>query len=198
MNTYQVKKNKLSRSSDGERFAKLAELDENVFHIADLANLWNIRNKNTLHQTLSRYLKRGLIFRIYKGLYSIGKINDIDPAFMGLKALHRPAYISCETILYEAGILNQRPQAITFVSEISKTFLIGQRQYKSRQMADQYLFNDRGIEIKNGIRQATLPRALADMLYFNPRKYFDFGDSKMVNWREVKKVAKEVGYKINL
>jgi len=195
MNTSKPKKN--TRSSDGERFAKLAEIDESVFHANDLGNLWGIYKKTTLYQTLSRYLKRGLLFRVYNGLYSIKKISKLDPYFLGLKALHEPAYISCESILYEQGIINQTPQAVTMVSATSKSFSISDNYYKSRQLRDEYLFNDSGIEITNNVRKASLGRAVADMLYFNPEKYFDALNSKLINWPDVKKIAKAVGYKIN-
>jgi len=190
MNTINKKKN--TRQSDGERFAKLAELNEDVFHLADLANLWDIRNQNTLRKTLSRYSQRGLIFRIYKGLYSIKKVAEIDPYLLGVKALHQPAYISCESILYMHGVLNQIPQMITLVSAVSKVFSVGTRRYKSRQMKDECLFNDLGVEIVGNVRQATLSRAVADMLYFNPDKYFDASSSKIINWREVKEIQKQV------
>jgi predicted transcriptional regulator of viral defense system len=190
MNIITLKKN--TRNSDGERFALLAERDENVFHLDDLANLWNIRNQNTLRKTLSRYSKRNLIFRIHKGLYSIKKVNELDPYFLGFKALHRPAYLSCETVLYNAGILNQVPQEITFISSISKIFSINEKHYRVRQLQDEYLFNNIGIQMINGFYQASAERAVADMLYFNPRKYFDTSSSKMINWSEVKKIQKQV------
>jgi predicted transcriptional regulator of viral defense system len=180
------------RKSDGERFAKLAELGEDIFHADDLANLWGIYNKNTLFTTLSRYLKRGLLFRIYNGLYSVKKVNELDPYFLGFKALHQPAYLSCETVLYNAGILNQIPQEITFVSSISKAFSLIGKRYRSRQMKDVLLFNDTGIVTKGGYRQATLSRAVADMLYFNPKKYFDVGTSKLIDWDEVKAIRKQI------
>jgi len=183
---------KKERDSDGRRFALLAERNEDVFHLADLANFWGIRNSNTLRKTLSRYNKRGLIFRIYKGLYSIKKVSEIDPYFLGAKALHQPAYLSCESILYENGILNQIPQAITFISSISKSFTVNGRRYQSRQMKDEYLFNATGISQTNGIRKASVSRAVADMLYFNPEKYFDVGGSKIINWPEIKKIQKQV------
>jgi len=195
MNT--VSKQKNIRTSDGERFAKLAELDEDIFHLDDLGNLWNIRNKNTLRKTLSRYTHRGLIFRIYKSFYSIKKVSELDPYLLGIKALHCPAYVTCESILFKAGVLNQSPQAITLVSPVSKIFSISGRQYKSRQMQDGYLFNEIGVELINGVRQASLSRAVADILYFNPQKYFDAGSSKVVNWPEVKEIIKIVGYKVD-
>lgn len=190
--------NQLERNSEGERFSQLAKHGEIVFHSDDLANLWEIRNKNTLHKTLSRYTKRGLIYRVYRGLYSIKNPNEIDPYLLGVKFLHRPAYISCESILYEYGIINQVPQVMTLVSSISISFSVRQINYRSRQMKDEYLFNNSGIQTINGIRKASLARAVADMLYFNRNKYFDSLNSKLINWTEVKNIIKNIGYTIKL
>jgi len=61
-----------------------------------------------------------------------------------------------------------------------------------RQMADKYLFNSAGI-IKNGeCFEAALERAVADILYFSPKFYFD--SPNLINWSMVKKIQKEVGY----
>lgn len=191
-------KNKDIRDSAGERLARLAMRGELVFHAGDLANLWGIDNKNTLYKTLSRYVAGGLIYRIHKGLYAVKKSNDINPLLLGIKAIHAPAYVSCELVLYQNGILNQPPQEITLVSQSSKHFLIAGVRYRSRKMRDEFLFNDAGVETKDGIRIASLSRAVADMLYFNPRKYFDAGNSSLIHVDEVKKIADAVGYTIKI
>ena len=180
-------KNKDIRGSGGERLARIAALGELVFHTSDLANLWGISNKNTLNKTLSRYVADGLIHRVYKGLYAIKKPGEIDPFLLGVK----------ESVLYKNGILNQLPQAVTLVSQFSRHFFIAGTQYRSRKMSDNFLFNDVGIEMKGGVRIASIPRAVADMLYFNPRKYFDAGDSGLIEWNKVREIANAVGYVIN-
>lgn len=191
-------KNKDFRGSAGERFALIATHGEVVFHAGDLANLWGISNKNTLHKTLSRYVAGGLIHRIYKGLYSVKKVSDVSPFLLGVKAIHALSYVSCESVLYQNGILNQSPQEITLVSQFSKHFSVAGAQYRSRKMRDEFLFNDAGIEVKDGARVASLPRAVADMLYFNPRKYFDTGDSSIIPWGKVNEIADAVGYTIKV
>src|ERR1035437_7979635 len=103
-----VKTDPIKRNSDGKRFAQIAILGAIIFHADDLADLWKIHNKNTLHKTLSRYTKRKLIFRIYNGFYSIKKIKDLDPYFLGIKSLPQSSYVSCESILYEEGILKEK------------------------------------------------------------------------------------------
>ena len=197
MNNLKIKTKK-ARISAGERISSLSALGESVFHADDAANLWGISNKNTLHTTLSRYVADGFIHRIYKGLYAVKKIKEINPLLLGVKALHSPAYVSCETILYQNGSLNQPPQEITLVSEFSRHFSAAGIRYRSRKMRDEFLFNDAGIEIKDGVRVASLSRAVADMFYFNPKKYFDSRDSGLIDWRQVKEIVDAIGYDVKI
>lgn len=180
-------------NTTSERFAKLARLSEMVFHIQDLANLWEITDKNTLHTTLKRYVQKGLLYRIYRGLYSLKPISEINPLLLGQKALQGYCYVSTETILSEAGIINQIPRVITYISDKNRHFSIGDNQYYSRQLKDLFLFNPEGINESSRIRTATIERAVADMLYFNPFYYFD--NEKMIHWEKVKYIQTSVGYK---
>ncbi|MFA5871922.1 MAG: hypothetical protein WC858_04365 [Parcubacteria group bacterium] len=175
-----------------ERFAQLARMRETVFHARDLANLWGISNNNTLYTTLKRYAERGLLFRIYKGLYSIFPAGEIDPLFLGVKALHEYAYVSTETILMEAGVIAQKINWITLVSSKSKKFSAGGNAYLSRHLADKFLFNPTGIENKGGVFLARPERAAADLLYFNPSAYLD--GANLLDWKKVKIIQKEIGY----
>lgn len=179
-------------NNTSERFAELARIGERVFHARDLANLWHIKDNNNLYTTLKRYVKRGLLFRIYKGFYSLRSISEIDPLFLGLKALHEYGYISTETILIEAGIIQQKIDWITLVSSKSKKFSVGQNNYWSRKLSEKFLFNAAGISKKNDIFIANSERAAADLLYFNPRAYFD--GARLIDWKKVKKMQKEIGY----
>ena len=178
--------------------ADIAILGEVVFHAGDITNIWNIRNKNTLYKMLSRYENKGIIHRVYKGLYSTKPVNLIDPYLLGIKALHGPAYISCESILFEHGVINQPPQEITIVSSLSKKFTINGHQYRSRKLNDRFLSNTAGITMRDGIYTASLSRAVADMLYFNPKKYLDAINSKIIDWKEVSLITREIGYTISV
>jgi len=179
-----------------QRFAKLAQMGEVLFHAGDLANLWKIENKNTLHTTLKRYSKKKLLFRIYKGFYSLKPINEIDPWLLGIKALHQFAYISTETVLAKEGIIQQNIASVTMISAQSRKFNINKTSYQSRKLSDKYLFNTAGIKINcNGIRVATTERSVADLLYFNPNYYFDA--QELIDWKKVQNIQKEIGYKIN-
>lgn len=174
------------------RFADLAKLSEIIFHTKDLANLWHIKNSNTLYTTLKRYTQQELLYRIYKGFYALKPISELDPYLLGIKALHEYSYISTETVLVNAGINNQVIDKITLISSKSKKFKINNHNYYSRQLDDKFLYQTIGIENKNGIKIATPSRAVADLIYFNPQAHFD--NAKLINWKEIKYIQKTIGY----
>jgi len=176
------------------RFAQLARMGEVVFHISDLANLWRIKNKNTLHTTLKRYVQRGLLFRIYRGFYTLKKIEQIDPVFLGIKALNRFAYLSTESVLVKDGIISQVSRQITLVSSVSKKIFIGDNLYLVRKLDDRFLFNPIELKLEDCFYRATTERAVADLLYFNPRYFFD--GAQMINWKKVREIQRELGYPI--
>jgi len=176
------------------RFAMLARLGEVVFSMQDLANLWDITNKNNLHTTLKRYCQQGLIFRVFRGLYAIKPLLNVDPFVLGLRAAGEFAYLSTESTLVREGIIQQSLAQITIVGQKSQRFAILQNEFRVRQLADQYLFNPAGIVEKDGIRLATTERAVADLLYFNPKAFFD--GSQHIDWKKVKKIQTEIGYPI--
>jgi len=170
----------------------LLKQNQKVFHTQDLALLWGIINKNTLYTTIKRYVNKGVLIPIHKGFYSTIPVQNIDPIRVGVGFLHTYAYLSTETILLKSGIIFQDMKIITFISDKSTSFSIGKNDYKSRKMSDCYLNNDCGLERKDGIFYASPERAVADMLYFNPKQYFD--NKKEIDWKKVKKIQKEVGY----
>ncbi len=60
-------------------------------------------------------------------------------------------------------------------------------------MQDKFLFNDKGIVKKDGIKRANLERAVADMLYYDP--YYHFDAPNLINWKKVKEIQKIIGFK---
>jgi predicted transcriptional regulator of viral defense system len=175
-----------------KRFVQLARMNEQVFHARDLANLWQIKDNNNLYTTLKRYVQRGLLHRVYKGLYSLVPADQISPRILGLKALHEYAYVSTESVLIEAGAIQQNIDWITLVSSKSKKFSIGENSFWSRKLADRFLFNSAGVAKRENILIASPERAAADLLYFNPKAYFD--NKNAIDWRKVKLIQKEIGY----
>lgn len=171
---------------------KLLKLDRKLFHTADLALLWGMTNKNTLYTTIKRYIAKGVLIPIHKGFYATVPLDRLDPVMVGIGFLHTYAYLSCESVLSSHGVISQVAQRITLVSSVSQKFTLGSRAYLSRRLSPVFLYQTAGITTKNGYPAATLPRAAADMLYFNPRYVFD--NAKAINWQTVKSIQKEVGY----
>ena len=172
MNTDFKKPNKI-RINGTERLAKLALMNEKVFHIDDLATIWSMENRQALRILLARYTQKGILHRIWRGLYSIIDPKNIDPFLLGIKALHQYGYVSCETVLFNEGIINQIPINITLVSNVSKIFSILGHDYRVRKMKDDFLYDNFGVSIKDGIMTANASRAKKDMGYFNNKKYYD-------------------------
>jgi len=131
------------------------------------------------------------MYRVYRGLYSLKKVDELDPITLGFKAINDYAYLSCETILAKHGLIFQQINYITFVSRKNKRFKISNNNYYCRQLKEEALFNDTGV-IKRGqpFNEASLERALADILYFNPRYHID--NSSAVNKIELKRIKRNV------
>ena len=174
------------------RIDSLLKLKEKLFHTGDLALLWGITNKNTLYTTIKRYVQKGILIPIHKGFYSTVPIDQINPFKLAIGYLHRFTYVSCETVLIREGIIFQKENYLTLVSSVSKKFIIADHSYFVRQLKDNYLYYDRGIDNVNGVMTANVERAVADLLYFNPKYYFD--NKKKINWKKVKEMQKDVGY----
>jgi len=175
-----------------QKIKKLIQNSKELYHTQDLAVLWGIDNHSTLYTTIKRYIKRGILNKIHKGFYSTVPLDKIDSACLGIVGLHRYSYMSTESIFVKEGLIFQDIRYITLVSDISNRFEIAGYKFMARQMKDDYLHNETGIIIKKGIRFASIERAVADMLYFNPNYHFDAKNN--INWKKVKEIQNKVGY----
>ncbi|MBI5411565.1 hypothetical protein HZA43_00125 [Candidatus Peregrinibacteria bacterium] len=180
----------LKNNIAARRIALLASKQEVLFHASDLANWWGIVNKNTLRVTLQRYAKQGLLHRVYRGFYSLVPLASLDPVAVGAQALHRFCYLTTESVLYEHGIMSQKPSAWTFVSEKAGRLKVGEWNFKSRQLHSRHLYGSEGVVQRGNVQIATPERALADLLYFNPKTHVD----KPVDWNGVRRIQKAIGY----
>ena len=172
---------------------ELIKLDRKLYHSNDLAILWGITNRNTLYTTVKRYMQKGILIPVFKGLYSTIPISQLNPMALGQAIIHRKAYLSTESVLAQAGVIAQAQYMYTFVSSISKKVTVGDTTFLYRQLHNIYLNNPTGIKTGDGFFAATIERAVADMLYFNPKYHFDIREN--VDWKKVKDIQKEVGYK---
>ena len=151
----------------------LLKSGQRLFHTQDLALLWEIDNRNTLYTTIKRYLKRGVLIKIIKGFYSTVPIDQVNKFALGSALAHRFCYVSCETVLEMQGIISQKVYPVTFVSSVSQKIEYNNTIFLYRKLKPQRLFNPEGVIKKDGYFMATKKRAISDMLYFNPKYYFD-------------------------
>ena len=182
----------VKKTAPQERFQLLARLDEKIFHIDDLAKLWQIPSPNTLRVTISRYVSNGWLYRIHRGFYAISPPDKLDPLLLGIKAMHQFAYVSTETILAEAGIIFQISPKITLIAAESRQFTIGNYEYRCRKLKDIFLYNPEGILHTGTHKKADILRAVVDLLYYNPHFYFD--NTAAVDWVKLKELQKRIGY----
>ncbi len=174
------------------RINELIKLDRRLCHTNDLAILWKTANRNTLYTTIKRYVQKGVLVPIFKGLYATVPLADLDPVELGKAIIHRYTYLSTESVLAQAGVIAQAVYAYTFVCDISKKVAIDSLPFLFRQLKAEYLNNPAGIVNQKGVFVATPERAAADMLYFNPRYHFDVPSGLVFD--KVKAIQKEVGY----
>jgi hypothetical protein len=133
-----------------------------------------------------------VLFPIYKGLYSTVPIDFLDPLVLGRAIIHRYTYLTTESVLAKAGIISQAVYDYTFVAEISARAQVGKWSFRYRQLNKKYLFHPSGIEKQNDNFIATIDRAAADMLYFNPKAHFDMPE--LLDFERIKTIKAEIGY----
>jgi predicted transcriptional regulator of viral defense system len=189
---YNVHVSTVLKNTSGKRMARLVATGEKLFHLSDLALLFGIENPNTLRVTLNRYTREGLLYRIRRGLYGLVPPERIDPVRLAAALLHQYCYLSTETILWESGIILQTPQAITFVSADARRFSIHGHRIVSRQLQDRFLHHPAGIFTRDGVRRATVERAVCDLLYFQPAYHFDHP----IDWTTIRSLQQEIGYSL--
>lgn len=189
---YSINKQKNTKLANikQNRFLSIAKLGSPVFHIDDLARIWGINNRNTLSTSLKRYIESGLMYRLYRGLYSIKPVSELDPLLLGAQAINDYCYLSGETILAKHGVIFQQLDYYTFVGKKTKRIKIGNYKYYCRQLKDKFLYNDVGVDKTGKYNIATLERAVADILYFNAKYHFDNCDA--INWKEVNRIKAAV------
>ena len=170
----------------------LLKQPKKLFHTNDLELLWGIDNKSTLYSTINRYLKKGYLIQIHRGFYSTVELSNINPIELGTSAIHGYCYLTTETVLANSGIIFQIIPHLTFCSSKNKRMIINDQSFVSRQLKPAFLLQSIGIIEHENYRQASPERAVADMLYFNPKYYFDAHDT--IDWKKVKAIQKEVGY----
>lgn len=180
------------RMSNTEKQKILLQSGQRIFTTSDLALLWNILDRNTLLTTIKRYTQKGVLNRIYKGLYSTIPINQLNSYEVGCAIGGPFSYISGETVLAKEGIIFQNIKKITLFGRRSKEITIEDTTYLCRYLNSKYLLNRAGIKDNKGYSVATAERALADLQYINHKFFIDNDIS--IDMDKVNNLNKEIGY----
>lgn len=170
----------------------LLQSGQKIFTTSDLALLWNILNRQTLLITIQRYVKRGILNRIYKGLYSAIPINQLNKYEIACAIGGSFSYVSGETILSKEGLILQDVKKITLFGKKAKELKIGDNIYLCRYLNNKYLLNRTGINDEKGYSIATVERALADLQYINPKFFID--NDIAIDIDKINILNKEIGY----
>ena len=126
------------------KLIQLHNLDgKTVFTTADLMLLWNIADKNTLWVYISRYVKKGYLLRISRGVYALPDV-EVDNLELAGK-LKKGSYISFETVLANSGVLHQWYDGIYMASERSAKIENTYGSFMYRTMPEDVLLNRTGI-----------------------------------------------------
>lgn len=174
------------------RINELIQQNKRLFHTNDFALLWGMSNRNSLYTTISRYIDRGILFPVYKGLYATVPVENLDPIELGRAVIHRFTYLSTESVLQQAGILSQRVYDYTFIADQSKRIEIGKWSFRYRQLKAEFLYHPEGLLYQGDGFIASTERAAADLLYFNPRYHFDV--PALLDLEKVRELQKTIGY----
>ena len=169
---------------------KLYKSSKQVLTTNDLALIWNGRNSDNLKSKISYYVKRRVLIRLTRGIFS--KDRDYDPKELAT-SIYAPSYISFETALREAGFIFQYYDSIFVASPRSRKEEIDGRTFIFRKLKDSLLYNPNGINKQGGYSIAGPERAFLDTIYLFPDYYFD--NLNGLNWETCRKIAKEYGNK---
>ncbi len=144
------------------------------FSLADL--ILFKKNKHYLKIFLSRYEKKGKLFRLKKGIYVSKEYIDeaqkkgaLSPYLeFAANILYSPSYLSLEYILYRHNILTELPKNYTSVS-LNKTFNLSNKfgaffYHKIKRELFLGFENEKVADFI--ILKATKAKALFDFLYF--------------------------------
>ena len=171
----------------------LLQQNKRILKTSDLAVLWGVENKNTLYTTIKRFTQKEILFSIQKGMYATIPIVKLDKYELGCAISGSLSYVSAETVLQNSGVIMQNVSKITLFGEKTEEIRFNDVVYFCKKMDPKFLINRKGIEDKAHYSVATLERAVADILFINPKYYFD--NKTPINIEKVDDINISLGYK---
>ncbi len=145
-----------------EIIKRLQKSQRKVLTLQDLKNLFGIELDNSAYKTAEKLVKKGLFFRLKKGLYASFFQNADD--FEVANRLYSPSYISLESALSFYGIISGFPYSITSVtSRKTKKIEASNKDFEYAHIQKKLFW---GYEKQKGLLIALPEKALIDEVYF--------------------------------
>lgn len=161
----------------------LDNFPKTYYRLVDFEKLTG-QSRITTAKTIERMIVDGVLMRLTKDVYVRGD-QDFDLTKIAQELY--PSYLSLESGLYLAGIINQPPFTTTLVTQKhSKKIKLGEIEFEYAQLAADLWW---GFELqKNGVYQAEPEKAIIDMLYLRSRgkRYFQTDEWDLGNIAENK------------
>jgi hypothetical protein len=140
-----------------------------VFTTDDLALIWGLINRRQVLERVKYLVSVGKITRLHKGVYSLGDYSAFDLA----QKLAPISYISLYTTSQMHALSFQFYSQIFCISEVNKSFDIGENKYRYRKIKKSVLYNQLGLYREGRHTFADRERTICDMLYAFPDAGFD-------------------------
>ncbi len=163
---------------------QLYKSKDTVFTAREIALIWREDDLDRLKNKIKYYLGKGDLIRLRRGVYAKPGYDAREAAVQ----IHKPSYISFETVLSSVGITFQYYDTIFVASYLSREIMLNDGQkIRYRKLKNDVLLNDKGVMQKNGIAIASVERAFLDMIYVNPKYYFD--NLSVIDWEKCFRLA---------
>jgi predicted transcriptional regulator of viral defense system len=171
-----------------------------IFSINDLKILFSGYSIEYLRLKINRWIKRGYLKKLKKGLYVFSDEN-IDEFEIASK-LVCPSYISLESALSHYSIIPDISSQVTSIStKNTNSFEINKIIYNYCHIKNELFFDF--IELRDGIFIASPEKTILDFLYFrNPTENDQFFERlnqeilKKLNMKHLKKLSEKFPPKI--
>jgi len=136
----------------------------NLFTLAQIKNLFNIKSDNTIKHLLKRLKKEKIIFSLARNRYLFNLAKKEPSEFKIANFLYSPSYISLESALNFYNVIAQFPYQITSITcKKTNEFKTGKKIYSYSKIKKEY-FTD--YFFKDDFLIASLQKTLFDYYYF--------------------------------
>ncbi|MDP4001769.1 MAG: hypothetical protein Q8P69_01850 [bacterium] len=172
----------------------IEQMEKRIFTAQDLAVLWGYDDEQKLYELIKYYVRKKQIFAIARGLYATKPYSDRDLRddpkllFAVANKLVPNSYVSLFTVLKKCGVIFQYYDEIFSVAKRSVIRKVKGLNFVYKRIKSEILLNELGVEQENGVRIASLERAVADIWYLYPR--LNVEGLERVNVKELRKIVR--------